>query len=375
MVFRPINVILHELGHALFGIIFSNSQATIYIGSYGDKTKSFNFRLGKLEVWFKYDNFLWENGLCELNGKVEGFWKKLLYILGGPLMSLFMFFVCVTVVLISNFDDTLKIVILVFAVTSLLDFFQNINPNPKPIKLFNGSETFNDGYQAKNLFELRHIDSDYLKSIDHYNNKEFSQAIVLFEKIVKTVPTFQESKRLLISSYLQLEEIEKAYDLNSEYEKSFTLDLFDYCNSAYIKLSMDLYDESLIDIEKALEIDPESYFSLNNKGHIQIMKGEYFEAVKTLNNCVNLHPNEASGHNNLGYAFLMIDKLEEGVKSINNSLAIDPNNAHAICNQGIYHFKRNDLTTALNYFETAKVKDDKISGIDEWINKCKTEQL
>ena len=44
----------HEMGHAIPALIFTKKSVTVYIGSYGDISKTTQFKLGRLTIYFKW---------------------------------------------------------------------------------------------------------------------------------------------------------------------------------------------------------------------------------------------------------------------------------------------------------------------------------
>jgi len=54
-----LDIIVHELGHALTGALFSKAEVTVYMGSFGDKNRAFGFKLGLLRFFIKYNPLLW----------------------------------------------------------------------------------------------------------------------------------------------------------------------------------------------------------------------------------------------------------------------------------------------------------------------------
>jgi len=61
---RPFTVLLHELGHAIPGMIFSKKNVAVYVGSYGNKEQSFKIQIGTLEIWIRYNPIKWSGGIC-----------------------------------------------------------------------------------------------------------------------------------------------------------------------------------------------------------------------------------------------------------------------------------------------------------------------
>ena len=82
------HVLIHELGHAIPVLLGSRGWATIYVGSYGDPSRSLGFRIGRLKIWIKYNPFLWFRGMCQPGGASFSINQQIGYVAAGPLGSL-----------------------------------------------------------------------------------------------------------------------------------------------------------------------------------------------------------------------------------------------------------------------------------------------
>jgi hypothetical protein len=61
---RGLIVVFHELGHAVAGLFLYEGNFTIFIGSYGDTTKGFHFKIGRLTIYCIPNPMAWDYGLC-----------------------------------------------------------------------------------------------------------------------------------------------------------------------------------------------------------------------------------------------------------------------------------------------------------------------
>lgn len=103
------HVFLHELGHAVPVLTRSGGWATIYIGSYGDRERSFGFRVGRLKIWTKYNPFLWFRGMCETGGVSLSINQQILYVATGPLASLLLGVVSCSLLTIGQIPGVLRL--------------------------------------------------------------------------------------------------------------------------------------------------------------------------------------------------------------------------------------------------------------------------
>jgi len=83
-----IHVLVHELGHAAPVLAVNQTWATVYVGSYGDSGRSFGFRAGRLNIWIKYNPFLWFRGMCLYGGNHLSTNRQIGCVLAGPLASI-----------------------------------------------------------------------------------------------------------------------------------------------------------------------------------------------------------------------------------------------------------------------------------------------
>jgi hypothetical protein len=117
------HVLIHELGHATPVLLGSRSRATIYIGSYGDPNRSFSCRVGRLNIWIKYNPFLWFRGMCESGGASFSINRQILYVAAGPLGSLLLGGVACSLLSIGQIPGFLRLLLgfmVLFAAMGLL---------------------------------------------------------------------------------------------------------------------------------------------------------------------------------------------------------------------------------------------------------------
>ena len=148
-VVRVLTTIVHELGHAFFGLLFLKGDFEIYIGSYGDPDKGFHFKIGRIRFHFIYDPFSIATGVFCYNQQVTSYFKDFLITLGGPLASLLTTVLYMYLAVFSPLPEVVKISFYIFAGSSVMDFWYNIKPNTTPIVLHNKKTVYNDGYMLR----------------------------------------------------------------------------------------------------------------------------------------------------------------------------------------------------------------------------------
>jgi tetratricopeptide (TPR) repeat protein len=363
---RSIIVILHELGHAIPALLFTKQKVTVYIGSYGDPKKSIHFKIGLLEFWCSYKIFSWESGLCRLSSNAPSLNKQIIYVLLGPLFPLFFASIYLYFSIINEFDDYYVYFGLIFFVLSLLDL-KNLIPDKKPIELYDGNLTYNDGYTLSRLFRHKKNLKQYTEAVDLYNDKEYKKAIPFFDLILKRKVRNEDVYRLNIFANIQIRDFERAKILFDEYKKDFTLASDDYSNGGLIYSELNLHEKALELYDKSLSINGNNVYSLNNKGYTLNLLDRYSEAIPYFDKAIESNELFAYAYNNRGLSKFKTGNVSEGLKDIDKSIEIDKDNSYSYRNLGIYHFDIGEIEKARELFLKSKELDRNTHMIDELI--------
>jgi len=341
IILRPFSTLIHELGHGIPGLLFTDKKVTLYLGSYGDPKKSIRIQIKRLELFFNKNPFHWKIGLCVLEQKKLSVNKNIIMILMGPVASL--------------------------ALSIILTYLAT------PIELYNGSTVFNDGKQIMNLWEYRKVPDEYNIGVNYYNNKEYNKAIVEFEKVY--AKGFQKLViyRLLISAYLQIKDYQNALRLNNLYHNKFEkkFNSYDYTNSGLIKSYTAKLEEALKDYNKAIELNSKNSLALNNRGYTYNLIGDYENAIKDFEEAISLEENFAYALNNRGFAKIKLGRKEEGLKDLEKSMTLDDTNSYCHLNFGVYHYDNGEYEKAFEYYTKARELDEKTYLLDDYIEKVK----
>lgn len=372
LIARPFTVLFHELGHAIPAILLTKQKVAIYIGSYGDPEKSIKINIGLLTIFFRYNPFAWRLGLCVPSAKSISINRQILYILTGPIASLIIATIACYIAFAYELHGFLKLFLIVFVGSAFLDLLINLTPNGAPIKLYDGSVTYNDGYSLKQLFVYKRLPKEYSEAVHLYNEQKYADAAVLFEKLASDTKD-KNIYRLALSSYLQDKNFTKAKEVSDSFTLTGKLNSDDLSNIALSYSQLGFHDEALILYDKSLQLNPENKYYLNNKGYTLNLINKYEEAISLFDKSIQLDPDFAYSYNNRGLAKIKIGQTEEGLQDINLSLELDPGNSYAHMNMGIYHSDKGKFDDALQNFLKAKALDGSTYMIDKYINETKTE--
>ena len=349
---RPFIVLLHEMGHAIPALLLTPHAVTVYIGSYGDPHRSWQFRLGRLTIWFRLSLF-WKTGLCVIPQQDMASWRRALFVLGGPVTSAIIAGVGCYFIFNYNLHGALKLFIVAFTLVALFDLLLNLIPNTQSIRLNNGKTTYNDGQSLKILWYYRKFEAEYEMAVHHHNHQEYRQAAILFERFIAYNLLSPEIYECAIFSLVNLHEYEAALKTYQDYAASYTPSAQYYGIGGWLKAITGFPLDALVEYDMALELNPDNPIHLNNKGYTLNLLGRYPEAVQLFNKAIELQPEFAYPYSNRGLSRIKAGEVAQGLADINRSLELDPSESYGHRNLGIYYLEQNDISEAQKHFNRA----------------------
>lgn len=368
---RGIVVILHELGHTIPAIILTKQKVSIYIGSYGNPKKSINLKIGLLDVWLSYEMLSWKNGLCVPLAENISINRKIIYVLTGPICSSIFATFYLYLAFLKDFGEFYLLFAVMFFIISILDLIGNLIPNKKPIELFDGKVTYNDGYTLFKLFKYRKFPNQYAEAIDLFNKKEYKKSINIFDYFLKLKLKDENIYRLNMFANMQIKKFERAKELFNNFEQEFKLTSDDYSNAGLIYSKLNMNNESLNFYDKSIELNSENVYSLNNKGFTLTLLEKYSEAIPLFDKAIAIDEFFAYSYNNRGLSKIKTGKIDEGLADIEKSIKLDKNNSYSYRNLGIYHFDIGEIEKARELFLKSKELDEDTHMVDELILSTK----
>jgi tetratricopeptide (TPR) repeat protein len=215
------------------------------------------------------------------------------------------------------------------------------------------------------------INSNYLKAVSAFNNKEFGIALEELNEEIRKYPNHAQAYFLLGKIYEDTDFLGKKYYLKmlSNYEKyialkpkgkrighvklrvaqyyireGLTQENVEYLNKAEILLgSLDQndsdvrmalgaiyldkqdYDQAISVFEKSANLEPsELKLKYNSLGLAYIKKREYAKAERILEIAIKIDPKDKYARNNLGFVYAQQGKLKEAKNRFAEALELDP---------------------------------------------------
>jgi len=118
-------------------------------------------------------------------------------------------------------------------------------------------------------------------------------------------------------------------------------------------------DEAIVQLQKALRLQPDNAKAHNSFGVILFQQGKTPEAVSRFEQTLRLEPDYAEGHFNLGTALSQQGKVVEAIPHLEQALRFKPDYAEAHNNLGTTLFQQAKVPEAIGHLEQAlRLKPD-----------------
>jgi len=370
---RPITVLVHELGHAIPALFFTKKPVTIYVGSYGDRSKSIFLNFGRLQSFLSYDIFQSQMGLC-YHSSAKTIQQTLLIILGGPLASLL--FGLLLIALVSNYEfpPMLNFVFYLLLVSAIFDFFVNMIPNKNPSYLFDGTPVYNDGNSFFRLLKESKYPENYFKGVDLISKGKNKRAIHNFHTILEKGFTDKTVYNKLISAYVNDKQYNKALNIYNSMLTQHKLNNEEYHNLALIYWNLENYERVRLACNKVLNkniaisssnINPETILL---RGRASQKLNQIEEAIEDFNQAIFTNSKfKALGFSYRGLAKIKSNNFSEGKEDLDIAFSLSSNNPYIIFHLGIYFYKKQNFNKAMELFQRAQSMDESILEIDHYI--------
>jgi len=360
---RILTTFIHEIGHALPALAFTNEDVQIHIGSYGDEENSSHFTIGRLKTFFKFDFLHWNIGLCKHN-TVSNYWEKLIIILGGPIFSLFIGLVLILLLLFNDWSDLIHLIFTCFIVSSIWDFIVNIFPSKNGIIMFDGSVGYNDGKLLSMTIQERNLPASYFEGIISFREKKYDNAISIFKNLIDRGYNKKNIRLRLIDSYTDAQEYDNALEqFNILFEKR-QIEISDFAHIGYLQMKKGELASAIISLNKYLYKYFRDTNALNNRGYTFLQLGEYEKAIHDLNTAILHDSNFAHAYNNRGLAKVRLGQTDEGFVDIKKSKSLNDSNSFVYLHLGYYFQKINQMEKAHDHFQKAKDMEIDFHGIE-----------
>ena len=200
----------------------------------------------------------------------------------------------------------------------------------------------------------------------------YAAAISDFEQAVRIDPDNASlwnhlcSTRVAAKQYkLAIKACDQALTLSTKY-------VYALGNRADAKTYLLDYDGAMVDINRAIALNPTYTYGYQQRGWLNIYKkdGDLLQSSKDFHQLLKLSPNNSSAMAGLGYVQIQLKDAHGAIRWYDKAIALSPNYAYAYRSRGIAKEMMGDLTGACTDWKEAKRLGN--TQVETWIrNQCR----
>jgi tetratricopeptide (TPR) repeat protein len=196
-----------------------------------------------------------------------------------------------------------------------------------------------------------------------YDDKKYDEAIMLYEKVLKTDPVNSDAWFYLGYSYEKVGKRDKAIEA---WRKS--IELKPDNAEAHYNLGVTLgvkgeTEEEIKEYREAIRLKPDFAEAHARLGATLGLKGEKEEAIREYREAIRHKPDFAEAHNVLGVALGQKGETEEAIREYREAIRLKPDLADAYNNLGITLGKKGETVAAIKEFrEAIRLKPDYVGA-------------
>ncbi len=366
---RFITTTFHELGHAIPALLYTDGNVKIHVGSYGDD-RSKNLQFGRLTAYFKFNPLHLNFGLCQ-HEKPATFNHIIRIILGGPLFSLLLGLLLILLIKLFQLPDAGMLVLMAFIISSIWDFFINLIPFSQPIRMYDGSMTYNDGQQLMTAIQLRKYPPEFHKGQTYFQEGDYQNAIVNFRKTIDAGHADKGVYFCLVQSLLNQRNYKSALHCCEEIDQRFKLEPNDFDLFSTVFLVNKNYTKTIECLDKTIYYNFNNAIAYNKRGYAYLMLENYKRAESDLRMAIRQDSKFGFPYNNLALVYLRKGELEKVLPLIERSRELQPDNPFLSLHLGYYYEALKEYNTALEHFKNAKEQGIDFDRIEVLIDQMK----
>ena len=364
VVSRFITTLIHEFGHAIPALLFTDSAVDVHIGSYGDETKSLKIDLGRLSIFFRFNIFHWNLGLCRHQGKDLTHQQALIITLGGPVMSLLMAIVLLFLIRSNEYSDGTITLISLFIGSTIWDFLVNTIPARTPIILSDGSAVYNDGRQFLNLLKESKQPPEYHAAQKLFQDQKFEEAAEKMQDLMDKGVKSRQVYQMTIQSLTQSGQTEEALTMYEKMKDQHGLLVEDTMHLGKIFFGKGDYEQAIAWFSQGIHIDFRNASLLNARGKAYIQLSEYKKAFRDFNAAINYQGDYPESYLFRAFTLIKLKQLDAAKWDLDHVREVSVNDSRLFLHLGFYHESKDEIKEALKNYQKAQDLGSDYHGLE-----------
>lgn len=368
LVFWPLSVFFHEIGHAIPLLLFSKNPVLLFVGNKANSKKFIDFNVGRLHFKVCYDSFF-VSGYARFEENITlAKWKNIVIVLWGPLFSAIVCAILFFSAFYLNLHGFFKFLMIGFLMHSIFElcsifsyriFFQN-----DYYVFSDGANLYHSLFKKYGLTEINH-------ALYMYYSQNFDESVKLMEPIIEDgfYDSFFEQAYIVSLSYN--DSTSQSYDIYSRSKLKYTILPIDKSKlGATLLLNGNQNGRHLI--LDAFQENPKDDTILANKAFLSLEEGNYTNAKEIFNYLLHSPIFKSYAFANLTLARYLSKTEKIGLSHFDLCIQEFPLEAYGYRNKGIYLYNMENFKEAIKYFRSAIKKDKNCYLANKYFDQCLT---
>jgi len=363
MVLRLITTFFHEMGHALPALLYSEGDVEVYVGSYGDISKSLHLVFGRLKMFLKINIFEWQIGLCR-SKKAQERWQQALVTLGGPIASLVISIPVIYLMTKLNTESLAFFGCVVFVAAAVLDLVANLLPSASPLEMHDGGVAFSDGYALLILFQESRMPEEYFELKDLFIAEKYQEVVDRSDEVIDKNPKDKYPYQYMLAALTELGQYDKVLQVYAFQKQHFEFDDDDFFLIGKAYKQTDQPVEAMKFFEKFYFKNYTNPELINEMSELELTFGNPEKAIDRLRPVVKNQPKFYKSFITLARAYMSLEEFTLATEAIQAAETFNQDDPLLYYYKGRAYEKNGQNMIAIQALEKAKELGCQMPGLD-----------
>ena len=292
-------------------------------------------------------------GMCS-HPPVKFFWQQILVIIGGPIASLIVGGIFLSIIIRGELSDNWIFVAAAFMLASVIDFLTNIYPSQNPLIFHDNSVGYSDGQQLKRLMARRGLPDDFFKAEKLFYEKKYDEADQICEQIIESGNRKIEVLRLATQILIEKKDYHGALERYGDLQGVKKLASEDFFTIGFLYQKLNQTETALKHLHQSIHLKYDNPMATNSRGEIFLQKGNLEFAERDFNAAIHYLPTFGTAYRNLGLLFIKKNQPDVAYENLMKAHEISSEDPFIFYGLGLFYEAKKDWSKALKNLKKAE---------------------
>lgn len=362
---RLVTTFLHEMGHAIPGLLFTDKPVKVFVGSYGNEQDSWSIKLGRLQLFFRPRVYAWTLGQCHIQRDGMSFYQQVIMLLGGPFASVLFGGLALWAIIRYQFGEVLFVVFAAFLLSAIWDLFVNLVPRTIGANGLHGGQVFaTDGAQLLSLIYERRLPADYHTYAEQIKAGNYQAILDRVERDIEANTVVPSLLPLAINAYEATKEYGGALSIYEYLHKQRPLRPDDYFTLGELYRKLNNYQEAINCYGEYLHENYTDFKALHARGLCYQQMAEHGAAIQEFTVALRYNNNFPVAWRDRAFSLLRLNEFQDAKSDLDIAAKLEPEHPRLFLYQSFYLEAVGEYGSAHSALLKAKSLGDDFHGIE-----------